>query len=279
MSINNKSSMERLETFIYNDNTLEHLHRYAFASTFVTDKYVLDIASGEGYGTNLLSKTAKKIYGVDIDDLVINNSKKKYQANNIEFIWGSCECIPLEDSIIDVVVSFETIEHHDKHHEMMLEIKRVLKPGGLLIMSTPEKMIYTEYESNINQYHIKELYLLELKELINSYFENSHYLFQNIFRGSLIIPSSNFTILDIIEGDFESINSIKKINYTYNIVIASDVKIDKDLNGSGFKSLIVNAKEKLQIEDEIKKSLSYRIGHLILFPFKQIKKYLCFNCY
>src|SRR5438034_11094846 len=46
----------------------EHLHRYAFATQFVRNKRVLDLASGEGYGSNLLAKTAKQVVGVDIDE-------------------------------------------------------------------------------------------------------------------------------------------------------------------------------------------------------------------
>ena len=63
---------ERLETFVFNDNTVEHLHRYAITFDYIKGKTVLDIASGEGYGSNLLSKYAEKVFGVDIDETSIS---------------------------------------------------------------------------------------------------------------------------------------------------------------------------------------------------------------
>jgi protein-L-isoaspartate O-methyltransferase len=68
---------ERLETFIYGDTAVEHLHRYSMASTLIKDRVVLDIASGEGYGSLLLSKIARQVIGVDIDEQVVKNATLK----------------------------------------------------------------------------------------------------------------------------------------------------------------------------------------------------------
>ena len=115
----------------------EHLHRYALALDFVRrGKSVLDMASGEGYGSAYLSQVANSVIGVDIDRECINFSRQKYgNISNLEFIVGSCDAIPLSSESLDIVTSFETIEHHDKHDEMMRKIKRVLKPGGVLVIS------------------------------------------------------------------------------------------------------------------------------------------------
>ena len=80
---------ERLETFIYNRIAIEHLHRYAIASNHIKDKVVLDIASGEGYGTSLMSKIASFVYGVDVDEESIFQAKLKYKKENIEFLQGN----------------------------------------------------------------------------------------------------------------------------------------------------------------------------------------------
>ena len=85
---------------------LEHLHRYAYACQFVEDKVVLDIACGEGYGSEMLARTAQKVYGVDIDKVTVAHAKHKYKSKNLKFIEGSCEKIPLDDHCVDVVVSF-----------------------------------------------------------------------------------------------------------------------------------------------------------------------------
>ena len=137
-----KYTGERLETHESGQGMLEHLHRYGVALEFCRHKDVLDIASGEGYGSNLLAKVARNITGVDISADTVREASEKYatRQKNLQFIEGSAAAIPAKAASFDVVVSFETIEHHDKHEEMMAEIKRVLRPGGMLIISSPDKL-------------------------------------------------------------------------------------------------------------------------------------------
>ncbi|MCY7293598.1 MAG: class I SAM-dependent methyltransferase, partial [Ferruginibacter sp.] len=135
---------ERLETFVNSEVAVEHLHRYAIVLPLVNDKKVLDIASGEGYGSNLIAGHASQAIGVDICPDAIARANTKYKKNNLKFLEGSADAIPLANAFADVVVSFETLEHHDKHEEMLAEVKRVLKPDGFLIMSSPNKKYYTD---------------------------------------------------------------------------------------------------------------------------------------
>ena len=102
---------ERLETFVLNDSTIEHLHRYAIAKELVQGKRVLDIACGEGYGSNLLAASADFVNGVDIDQVVIAHAAEKYKKENLSFSQGSVEKIPFDANTFDMVVSFETLEH------------------------------------------------------------------------------------------------------------------------------------------------------------------------
>src|SRR5262245_62233265 len=60
----------------------EHLHRYAYAATLVKDKRVLDLASGEGYGSNILARAASSVVGIDIDENVIRHATVKYGSSN-----------------------------------------------------------------------------------------------------------------------------------------------------------------------------------------------------
>src|SRR5258708_15934922 len=112
-----------LPELMHGEIELEHLHRYRFAGQFLADKEVLDIACGEGYGSALLAKVARNVIGVDVAQQAIDHARGKYGAANLEFRVGSCARIPLEDKSVDVVVSFETIEHHTRQRAMMAEIK------------------------------------------------------------------------------------------------------------------------------------------------------------
>src|SRR5688572_26531054 len=90
---------------------LEHFHRYALVLELAKGKDVLDIACGEGYGAMLLARTAKSTLGVDISAEAINHASGKYQAPGLHFTVGSATDIPLADASVDLVVSFETLEH------------------------------------------------------------------------------------------------------------------------------------------------------------------------
>ena len=167
----------------------EHLHRYALCLEFVEGKRVLDIASGEGYGSALLAKIAQSVVGVDISQEAVDYAEKEYSSyQNLKFLIGSCDSVPLEDCSIDVVTSFETIEHHDKHKEMMQEIKRVLKPDGVLIISSPNRLTYSDEPNYSNPFHVKELYYDELVKLLNACFKHIQVYGQKIATGSFVFP-------------------------------------------------------------------------------------------
>ncbi len=271
---------ERLETFVNNDNTIEHLHRYAVSFDFVEDKVVLDIASGEGYGSNLLSNIAKKVYGVDIDIDTIYAAKEKYKKKNLEFLQGSADAIPLPSNSIDVVVSFETLEHHDKHLEMMEEIKRVLKVDGVLVISTPDKRYYSDELEHDNKFHVKELYFSEFKELVNKYFTNTIFFLQKTIKGSLLIPENKINGFNNYNGDYDSITKTNDFKQLYLLSIASDASLNNVNAFSIFDGKEVEEKLRFEIQLKsreeaiawMKKSLSFRIGHILLSPFKFFKK-------
>ena len=181
----------------------EHLHRYAISLQHVQGKQVLDLASGEGYGSYHLSKVAVSVVGVDIDEAAVSHAKQRYaQQLNLSYHVGNCTQIPLDDRSVDVVVSFETIEHHDQHEMMMCEIKRVLRPDGLLIISSPNKKTYSEDLGNHNHFHIKELYLEEFNDLLAASFSQVKLYGQKLLTGSVITPleQSKLSGLDLCVG-------------------------------------------------------------------------------
>jgi len=223
---------ERYIPEVHGDIELEHLHRYLFASQFVANKQVLDIASGEGYGSELLAKTAKKVYGVDISKEAIIHARKKYPQKNLFFKVGSCSVVPLKDHSIDVVVSFETIEHHDDHEGMMLEIKRVLKPDGILVISSPDKLEYTDKPGFNNEYHVKELYREEFEALLGGSFSCLRFFGQKVIYGSAILAEEgvgSVASYDLSNNQLESVSGVPAALYL--VAVVSDVELPIFENG------------------------------------------------
>ena len=238
---------------------LEHLHRYQIASKLVVGKRVLDIASGEGYGSFLLSSFALSVVGVDISAEAISFASSKYQVANLKYINGSCADIPLEDNMVDVVVSFETIEHHDLHEEMMREIRRVLVPGGLLIISCPDKLEYSDRVHYNNPYHIKELYYHEFASLLDRYFANKSISGQKLIYGSGIFSVHSSEYQNYLIND-ESITPTTIDRAVYLIALASDSVLPSIENGI-FERSILDSEEVVKREMIIS-ALNTHIGNL-----------------
>jgi ubiquinone/menaquinone biosynthesis C-methylase UbiE len=169
---------------------LEHLHRYALAQRLCQGKMVLDIACGEGYGSAMMAQSALSVIGMDISEQAIAHAQSRYPADNLTFKVGDCTAIALPDACVDLIVSFETIEHHDQHSQMLSELRRVLKPGGVLLMSSPDRFFYSEKPGTRNEHHVKELYEHEFKTLIERHFRRVNYYAQTVAYGSVIFAES-----------------------------------------------------------------------------------------
>jgi ubiquinone/menaquinone biosynthesis C-methylase UbiE len=270
---------ERFVPELSGEIALEHLNRYYFVLNQIDlkNQIVLDIASGEGYGANLLAQTSKHVYGVDISLEVIKHSSLKYERDNLTFIQGDAVSIPLDNSSVDIVVSFETIEHHDKHHEMINEIKRVLKPNGILIISSPDKYFYTDKPMNKNDFHVKELYSGEFKDLIRAYFKKTIFYSQKVFVGSIIALDDSSQ-----EGYRKPIVIHKNGGSTdfdplYNIAIATDnfdfrSKWQLVLYNETYSYFTYSDVEMAELR--VRKSKAYRLGKFLLKPFSYFKRFL-----
>jgi len=205
---------------------LEHLHRYLFACNAAAGKTVLDIASGEGYGSAMLARAAFKVTGVDISQEAVSHAQAKYKAKNLEFRQGSCSAIPLDDASVDVVVSFETIEHHEQHEVMMREIKRVLRPDGVLVISCPDKLEYSDKPGYRNEYHIKELYRDEFESLLGLHFKNHSIYGQRVIYGSAILCEDGSNPVESYELADKTLAATSGICHAiYMIAVASDADL------------------------------------------------------
>src|SRR5262249_12106933 len=94
----------------------------------------------------------------------------------------------LPDDSVDLVTSFETIEHHDRHESMMLEIRRVLRQNGCLIISSPNRLTYSDEIKYLNPFHVKELYYDEFHQLLRKHFRCVTVYGQRLATGSFVTP-------------------------------------------------------------------------------------------
>jgi glycosyltransferase involved in cell wall biosynthesis/SAM-dependent methyltransferase len=179
---------ERYVPEISGNIRLEHLHRYLLARELCADRRVLDIACGEGYGSDLLARVATFVVGIDIVPDVARHARQRYGRPAVTFAAGTCAAIPLADRSVDVVVSFETLEHHDQHDAMMREVKRVLTPGGVLIISSPDRREYSEIPGYVNPFHTRELDRQEFANLLTAHFQHIRIVGQRVDAGSIVGP-------------------------------------------------------------------------------------------
>lgn len=110
---------------------------------------VLDVACGEGYGYDLLARVANSVTGVDVSTETIEHAIARYWRPQVRFVQGDCAALPCDDASFELVVSFETIEHHDRHMAMM----RVLRPGGVVMISSPNRPEYDCTLTEPSPYH------------------------------------------------------------------------------------------------------------------------------
>jgi SAM-dependent methyltransferase len=168
----------------------EHWHRYCVAQPLARGLRVLDAACGEGYGSYLLARSASEVTGVDVSAEAIAHARARYAAPNLRYVQGSVTALPLADACIDLVVSFETIEHLVAQAEMLAEFRRVLVPGGALIISSPNRPVYSGELPQDNEYHVRELDRGELAAVLTSSFPQQRWYAQRVVAQSLIWAES-----------------------------------------------------------------------------------------
>ncbi|MGQ9771550.1 MAG: class I SAM-dependent methyltransferase [Thermogutta sp.] len=156
--------------------TRQHLARYEWAAAMVADKVVVDAACGTGYGSAMLARAgAKKVIGVDLAAEAMERAGT-YIRHGLEFVLGSVTDLPFPDATFDVYVSFETIEHVEDDEAFLREARRVIKPEGMLLLSTPNRLLTNPrlppQGKPFNRYHVREYTRDELLDLVAKYFSS-----------------------------------------------------------------------------------------------------------
>lgn len=163
----------------------EHMHRYLWASRLLRGRRVLDLGSGEGFGAAILSETAREVVGVDVDERTVEHANLNWSSSTVSFAQGSAlDLSRFEPGSFEAVVAFEIIEHLRDQEKMLAEIDRVLADDGLLIISTPDRRIYSEASGQSNPFHEHELTTEEFSSLLAGTFGNVALWGQRTITGS-----------------------------------------------------------------------------------------------
>ncbi|HOL70666.1 MAG TPA: methyltransferase domain-containing protein [Bryobacteraceae bacterium] len=159
----------------------EHAARYAFAARYAAGRRVLDAGCGSGYGTAELAKMAAHAVGMDISAEAVGYAREHYTAPNLEFFQASCTALPVRTGSVEIAVAFEVIEHLEDWRSLLDELRRVLAPGGLLIISTPNKAYYAEARrlTGPNPYHVHEFEFEQFSAELRGRFPHVEFFLQN----------------------------------------------------------------------------------------------------
>jgi ubiquinone biosynthesis O-methyltransferase len=168
----------------------EHMARYIFAVRLARGKRVLDAGCGVGYGAAELARVAGRVTGVDIAADAIEYAREHYPAANIRFEQASATALPFDDASFDLVVAFEVIEHLEDWRGFLAEACRVLTPSGQLIVSTPNRLYYTESRGahGANPFHVHEFDFTEFTAELKAVFPHVSMFLENHVEGVAFTP-------------------------------------------------------------------------------------------
>jgi 2-polyprenyl-3-methyl-5-hydroxy-6-metoxy-1,4-benzoquinol methylase len=199
----------------------EHLARYRLAARLAGGRNVLDAACGEGYGSAMLAAAdAASVVGIDIDAATVAHAR---ETHGIDAREGDVSRLPFDDGTFDLVVSFETIEHVAGPEQALDEFRRVLSPGGMLVVSTPNTDEYLED----NPYHLHELTLTQFMEALESRFGIVEMRYQQTFLTTAVLRESSLRSDDAqrLDAEFAKVAGVAPERALYGVAICSDEAI------------------------------------------------------
>jgi SAM-dependent methyltransferase len=199
----------------------EHLARYWWATRFVSGKRVLDAGCGTGYGSKILARGGGEVVGVDIDSTALDAARDS-GGESVTFEVADARALPFADGEFDVAVCFEVIEHVKDPESILDELRRVIRPDGLLVASSPNRDVYPPG----NPHHKHEFLPDELAEALGSRFAHVRLVRQHDWLGSGVLEDSVFAS----EGEpFESVvrKAIRKApgEELYTLALASEAEL------------------------------------------------------
>jgi SAM-dependent methyltransferase len=251
----------------------EHLHRYAYAAGFAAGKRVLDAACGEGYGSAVLAHAGARVLGVDIADDTIAHARQRYAGvDRLEFAQGDVTCLDhLDDGGFDLIVSFETLEHVHEQQRMVAGFRRLLAPGGLLLISSPDKRTYSDARGYHNEFHVRELYRDQLEALLTAEFPALRVYAQKLLFQSLLWDPDRAPTLASAATLHDDASLTHRPDYTALYFLVACAASEADLPPAGALHLFGDAQESVyrHYDDEIRRHIA--AGHRLIAQEREIE--------
>ncbi|HYY87333.1 MAG TPA: class I SAM-dependent methyltransferase, partial [Chloroflexota bacterium] len=170
----------------------EHRSRYRFVSQLASrGSRVLDVACGSGFGLQMLLRAGACPIGIDLDVSALAEARAVAPAAAV--VRAEAARLPLPTASIDLVASFETIEHVSDAAALAAELRRVLRPGGWLVLSTPNRAFGPPERLASNPYHVREFSGEELLDLLRQHFEEVR------LHGQWVAPSYRYVPYLLVE--------------------------------------------------------------------------------
>jgi SAM-dependent methyltransferase len=168
----------------------EHQSRYHFAADFVRGREVADFGCGTGYGSQILrDRGARRMVGIDCAPEAIRYARARFGGPGVDFLVADSLCTPFGPERFDVVVCFEVIEHVRDYRRFLREVRRTLRPEGLLLLSTPNKETYRDGPGvPPNPFHVHEFELDELRRELGGLFPAVAIFGQSRTEGAYFYP-------------------------------------------------------------------------------------------
>lgn len=185
----NPAQHENRSTSVPPEEAYDRITGYAFVRRYAAGKTVLDIRRDEaGPGVQLLTEAANSVTVLVGSREAVERARTLYSVSGVRYESTELPTLPQSDGGLDVVVALQMIEHLESPEELIEEARRVLKPDGVMIVSTPDKQVRSNERNH--QPHPSEMYVQEFREMLDRHFGSVSLHRQGAVAGGFVSGAS-----------------------------------------------------------------------------------------